>query len=752
MPRLFWICAVMISTLCLYGQTGTIEGYVFAGDQAIPFANVALENGSVGDVTDSLGYFSISNLNFGSKTILVSSVGYRTFRKKIALDSLSPEVELSVALEELSTTLSEVVVSGTKRPVLKSDSPVPVEVYTAKFFLANPTPSFFEAMETVNGVRPQINCNVCNTGDIHINGLEGPYTMVLIDGMPIVSGLSTVYGLTGIPQSLVDRVEVVKGPASTLYGSEAIGGLVNVITKHPNSADRFSLDAFGSSWAEFNVDAGIKITSKHANSLIGLNYFNYQRPFDKNRDGFTDITLQDRFSVFNTWNFQRKKDRIFRLAGRFLHENRWGGEMNWTPQFRGGDEIYGESVYTDRWELFGSYQLPSSEHLLLEFSTNGHYQNSAYGTTSFIAKQEIGFGQLTWQKELAPKHNLLLGAAYRYTYYDDNTVATQNASSQIHLPGLFVQDEFNLTPQLRALVGLRYDYNNIHRHIFTPRLNLKWQSSNGESVVRLSAGSGFRVANVFTEDHAALSGARVVEFRNDLLPEKSNNVNLNIVRKFYLPSNVFVGVDASAFYTHFTNRIVPDYESDQNKIYYDNLNGQAESKGLSLNIDFAFPGGLQGRAGATLMDVEITEDNRKYRQLLTEHFSGSWSIGYKFRNVGINVDYTGSLYSPMRLPLLGSLDNRSPTSPWFSLQNLQLSKQFNRFEIYGGVKNLLNFVPPANSIARAFDPFDDHVVFDQNGQVIPTPENPQALTFDPSYVFASNQGRRIFMGFRFSVN
>ena len=136
------------------------------------------------------------------------------------------------------------------------NSPVPVEVYSASYFKSNPTPSLYESLQNVNGVRPQLNCNVCNTGDIHINGLEGPYTMVLIDGMPIVSGLSTVYGLTGIPQSLVDRIEVVKGPASTLYGSEAVGGLINIITKNPLQANRFTADVFATSWAEVNMDLG----------------------------------------------------------------------------------------------------------------------------------------------------------------------------------------------------------------------------------------------------------------------------------------------------------------------------------------------------------------------------------------------------------------------------------------------------------------------------------------------------------------
>src|SRR5690606_10289902 len=126
------------------------------------------------------------------------------------------QVEQDTLTNDMDDTLEEIVISGTMKPVLRSESLVPVEVYTPTFFKKNPTANVFEALQIVNGVRPQVNCSVCNTGDIHINGLEGPYTFVLIDGMPIVSGLSTVYGLSGIPNSLIERVEVVKGPASSL--------------------------------------------------------------------------------------------------------------------------------------------------------------------------------------------------------------------------------------------------------------------------------------------------------------------------------------------------------------------------------------------------------------------------------------------------------------------------------------------------------------------------------------------------------
>src|SRR5690606_16767653 len=159
----------------------------------------------------------------GKHELMVSAVGYLTTTQNVVIKT-SGTTTVLVRLEPSASNLGEVVVSGTLRPVTKMESPVPVEVYSPVFFRKNPTPSIFDALQNVNGVRPQLNCNVCNTGDIHINGLEGPYTMVMIDGMPIVSALSTVYGLSGIPNSLVERVEVVKGPASTLYGSEAVAG------------------------------------------------------------------------------------------------------------------------------------------------------------------------------------------------------------------------------------------------------------------------------------------------------------------------------------------------------------------------------------------------------------------------------------------------------------------------------------------------------------------------------------------------
>ncbi len=730
---------ILISVFSVNAQSFVVKGRVFSGGAPLEAASVYLNATAVGVTTNQKGAFSIST-DARSAALTISYIGYKT--KTIVISN--GKYDLGIIELVPNDSLEEVVISGTLKPISKLDSPLPVEVYGKAFFSANPTASVFEALENVNGIRPQLNCNVCNTGDIHINGQEGSYTMVLIDGLPIVSGLSTVYGLSGIPQSLIERVEIVKGPASTLYGSEAIGGVINLITKLPENSPAFSIDTFFSGWGEANTDLGYKYRlSARSYGLLGINYYNYSNPIDNNGDGFTDLTLQDRLSIFNKFRFG---DNLS-VATRFVYEDRWGGQMNWAPKYRGGDQVYGESIYTARIEAFGKYQFNSN--LSLQFSFNDHNQNSVYGTTLFNAKQSIGFGQMIWNKTL-PKNDFLIGLAYRYTCYDDDTSAVYNNNAGVtHLPGVFVQNETKIDAYNTLLLGLRYDHNSIHGNILTPRINYKINNLDKSAIFRLSAGTGYRVAQVFTEDHAALTGAREVVFVDELAPEKSRNINLNYVKTFYFKQGVIFDIDLSLFHTVFSNKIIPDYDTNPNKIIYDNLDGSSISTGASLNANLVNQNGVRINLGATYIDTYAKAAGVKTRPYLTERFQGVWKIEKKWYPSNLTFDLTGTTTGPLKLPTLSALDPRPSMSETFTIVNIQLTKNWGgAFETFGGVKNMLNFTPPANSISRAFDPFDKQVTFDGSGNVLQTANNPYALTFDPSYVYASNQGIRFFVGVR----
>lgn len=736
--RLFFI---FILSQNLISQVPFVKGTVFSKGQPLEGASVIVTGSNKGTITDASGIFNLDISGIKNPRIIISYLGYKSFIKKLNFKKLN----LGNIILKLDDQLDEVVISGTLKPVSRLDSPVPVEVYSQTFFKSNPTPSVFEALEIVNGVRPQLNCNVCSTGDIHINGQEGSYTMILIDGLPIVSGLSTVYGLSGIPQALIDRVEIVKGPASTLYGSEAIGGVINLITKVPENTSKISFDSFVSGWGESNTDLGYRYNiSDNSTGLLGINYYNFSNPIDNNEDGFTDLTLQDRISIFNKFRIGKKLS----FASRYVYEDRWGGQTNWSKKNRGGNEVYGESIYTSRFELFGNYKFNSE--LSFQFSFNDHSQNSVYGSTIFNANQAITFGQFIWNKSLK-QNDFLLGLAYRHTRYKDDTTAFFNEN--IHLPGIFIQDEFKINEQNTLLLGLRYDYNSIHGSILTPRLNYKLSNLERSSTLRFSLGSGYRVAQVFTEDHAALTGARDIVFLDDLDPERSWNANINYVKKIYLKQGHILDFDASIFRTNFSNKIVPDYDFNPNQIIYDNLNGKSITQGASLNLNILFLNNLRINLGATYIDSFIKKDGLSVIPYLTERFQGVWKIQKNIYSSNLIIDVTGSVIGPMKLPLLGELDPRDSFSPTFNIINIQLTKIWkNSYEFYGGIKNLLDFTPAKNSIARSFDPFDKNVLFNQNGQAVSTDSNPYALTFDPTYVFASNQGIRLFLGFRWKLD
>lgn len=750
----------LILSYCLFlfpsfGVAQQIKGNVYSNEKPLPFASISIEKTNIGVLTDENGFYELSLNTVQPETdsiiIKVEYVGYKAKFHKIILTEINSS-NLNFQLQE-DDNMDEIVISTSLKPILKSDSAIPIEIYTQKFFQKNPSANLFEGLQLVNGVQPQLNCNVCNTGDIHINGMEGAYTMILIDGMPIISSLASVYGMSGIPMSMIERVEIVKGPASSLYGTEAMGGIINIITKKTDTSPIFSMDLFSTSWLEHNLDLTTKFNAgEKTQSLLGINYFKFGERYDKNEDGFTDVTQQNRISIFNKWDFERKQNRIVNLAMRYLYEDRWGGQTNWDrKEHRGSDEIYAESIFTNRVEVIGQYQLPISQKIMTQFSYNWHNQNSFYGTESYQANQQVVFGQAYWDSQYK-NHSLLLGTSFKYTYYDDDTRGTgiydengivKNKPMKKPIIGIFIQDQWEIHKNHTILLGYRLDYDKTHQFIHSPRLAYKYMP-NPQNTVRLSMGTGFRVVNVFTEDHRALTGAREVIINSDLKPEESYNANLNYV--FTTPFSFgMLNFDITGFYTYFTNKIDADTDTDQTKIVYNNLDGYAVSKGISINLEAKFDIPLRLLIGGSYMDVYRQEENIRKTLYHAPKWSGTFLASYHFKN-GWNSDFTVDWKGPMRLPRVDN-DYRNEYSPTIFLANVQLTKTFvNGIEVYGGVKNIFNILPKSDAIARWWDPFGEP------GNGITPPEGRTDVIFEPNdYSYTPMQGSRVFLGIRYAL-
>lgn len=745
---------LLTSFIATQAQTGKIKGIITSNGKPVEFASVGIKGTKIGVTTNINGRFELNNINEGKYYVFVTVIGYKKDSTLVVLKNNEIR-SVNFDIKETQKNLDEIVVTGTMKEISVSESPIAIDIITPKLFQKNPSANIFESLGMVNGVRPQLQCNVCNTGDIHINGMEGPYTMVMIDGMPIVSALGTVYGLMGIPNSIIQRVEIQKGPASTLYGSEAVGGLINVITKTGENAPAFSFDIFGTSYQEVNTDIAVKYKiGKRLSGLLSGNYFHFDKKWDINNDNFTDVTLQKRIAGFNKFTYEHKSGKLSHLAVRNYYEDRWGGEMQWNKNFRGGDSIYGESIYTKRFEVIGNSPLKVfKQDLKLQYSFNKHLQNSSYGATPFLADQLIAFGQIT--KNISyKKHDLLIGTAVRYTLYDDNTLITAqkvngvvlNSPTKTTLPGIFIQDEIKFNPFNTLLLGLRYDYNTNHGNILSPRVNWKYML-NEFNTIRLGVGNGYRVVNLFSEEHAAFNGAREVVITEDLKPEQSWNTSLNYstIKTF---NAGYVNFDANLFYTYFTNKIVADYFTDHTKVIFGNLNGYGINRGGGVQAHFAFTIPLKISLGFTYTDVFLIKKDSllnqvKTRQVQTPPSTGNYVISYSLNKIKTNIDFSGNVYSPMLLPILPN-DYRPANSPWFCLMNIQITKEIkSKWQIYGGVKNILNFIPKEDPIMRANDPFDKY----SNDPI----SNPYGYTFDPGYNYAPMQKTRFFLGVRLII-
>jgi len=746
---------LMIWNLSTFAQSGSIAGDVSDGAASIPFANVVLRGITVGTSANENGEFELKNVPFGNYQIQISAVGYVPFSQKIELKSeLLKLGKLTLSPSVLG--LDEVVVTGTMKETFVSASSIKIDVITHSFLEQTTTPTnLVEAITLVNGVTEVVGCGVCYTNSISINGLPGPYTAILVDGSPLYGNLASVYGLNSIPASMIDRMEVIKGPNSTLYGSEAMAGVINIITKHPKDQPLVAVNLKGTTHGEVFGDLAIsnQIGKKlFVSSGVSAAYGDIYQ--DDNKDGFGDFVSLDRVSVFSKWQLERKERKRASLMVKYYYEDRRNG----VPEFvknrayrdiRGNDSIYGESIFTHRAEAFGTYDLPTAEKLWIDYSFSYHDQNSVYGSNFYLAKQYIGFANFIWNRKLG-RHDLLTGLTGRYQWYDDNTVATTDTTTGFSkgqvTPGIFVQDDWELVKEkLSVLGGLRLDYYQAHGPIISPRLSLKYKPGKW-TTIRGNFGTGFKVVNLFTEDHAFITGQREVVIENELKPEKSFNGSVNF-NHIFTAGNSQGSFDLDGFYTHFSNKIIPNYEN-VGQIIYRNTNGYASTWGVSATVNHEFKFPLRSKIGFTYQRATSADKNELGQWetspiLFASEWSGVFSFVYTLRKWKIDFAYSANITGPMQLPEVYDLDeageqlpNPRPTrSKPFYLDNIQITKDIPKInlKVFIGLENIMGYRQPVSPLSGTNDP----------GYAAGF-----SPKFDTSYAYGPIHGREIYAGVR----
>ncbi|GIV26432.1 MAG: hypothetical protein KatS3mg027_0246 [Bacteroidia bacterium] len=746
--RAFLVLYLIFGSFILNSQN--ICGIVSFSNNPIKNALVVIENSKKHIVTDSTGRFCI--VSPSSECLLqIRYPGCITYMQKL---HLSKDTFIIISLQPDTSYFDEITVTDTRLLVSKKTDAFNTEIYDHCTIASSSAMNLFEGVQNINGLRPQLNCNICNTGDIHINGMEGAYTNVLIDGLPVIGGIASIYGFTGISSSIIESIEISRYPGSVLYGIDNIGGTINIITKKPSSNKlQTDVEFYTSSYLDNTMNVSMHKKFRNYGFINSINLLWYDKIVDTNKDFFTDVTLQKQLSAFHKSSYTFKDSSALQWLFRTLWEDRWGGQINWTKAFSGSDSIYGESIITKRIEYIANYSKPFKK-LKLEnaISYNYHHQDSYYGTLYFAAQQHNFYYQ-SYIKAKSKNMDYLEGITFRYLYYKDNTEIFNNSTpySIWLVPGIFSENTITFSQKFKSILAIRYDYHNIHKHILTPRIASMFSNTSKTIVLRNGITTGFRPVQLFTEDHAALTGSRKIVIEEKLKPERSIAGYIAVQMNLLNNSHIKLSTDINSWYIYFSNRIIPDYNHPDKIIYYNlKRNEYSINRGISFQIQTVIKSFFQSLLGFSLLDNYVTQNNFKKRLMLSEPWSANAIIRLLLNK--FKVEYTANIYGKMHLPKASELDPRPDQSPVYSVQNIQISYNFKKIDLTFGIKNLLNFTPDKGIpflIARTHDPFDKYVQFDNNGNPLPTSENPYALTFDPTYTYASMQKRRVFINVSF---
>lgn len=724
--KLITILLVMLCSInILYSQKNTDANIIGdvkdkkSGDH-IPFINITINNTVIGTTTDHTGHYFLKNLPVGNFTLKVSGVGYKTVEKEVEIKA-GKTIEINFLTEETSMSLNEVVVSANRNETNRKDASVIVGVLSPKVFLATNSVCMADGLSFQPGVRVENDCNNCGFTQVRINGLEGQYSQILIDSRPIFSALSGVYGLEQIPVNMIERVEVVRGGGSALYGSSAIAGTINIITKEALNntfSVAYNLQQTGSSPDHsVNLNTSIVTDDNKAGMYLYGTYRN-RAPYDNNGDGFSEATKLLNHTIGMRSYYRLNSQSKLTLEYHNINEFRRGGN--------GFDLQPHETDITEQLEheingggLAYNWYSPDSKHKINAYTSLQNVQRksyygvkkdlNAYGHTANTTA--VGGVQYVrnFEKMLFMPSELTTGFEYQYDDIDDRMPGYQRYLKQTtKTAGLFLQNEWK-NNRFNLLIGGRLDKHNVLDNVvFSPRMNLKYNFTKDLNW-RGSYAAGFRAPQAFDEDlHIDAVGGTVklIEIAENLRPEYSHTFSTSF--DYYLKLG---SVETNLLVEGFSTRIndifilVEQGKNAAGQIIMQRQNGSgARVSGINLEGKVAPSPKYQLQFGFTLQqsiyDVAESWSNDKNvpaeRKMLRTpsdygYFSMSYNVTKKFL-LNATGTYTGSMLAPHFAGFIAN--DRLEETPSFADINLKATYDFRlngiAMQVSGGAKNIFN--------------------------------------------------------------
>ena len=725
------------------GTDANIYGHVVdaKSGEHVPYAIIHVKGTTIATTTDMTGHFFLKNLPEGTFTIEAKYIGYTTMSKMVTTKkNTSKELNFNLSPSDLS--LDEVVVSANRSETKRRMAPNLVNVINGKVFDITQSTCLAQGLNFQPGVRTEDNCQNCGFTQVRINGLDGHYSQILVDSRPIFSSLNGVYGLEQIPANMIDRVEVVRGGGSALFGASAIGGTINIITKEPvrNSASfGHTLMSIGGSNSFDNVTTGnvSLVTDDNKAGVYAYGQTRNRKGYDHDGDGYTELPeLNNQTFGLNSYLRLNPYSKLS-LQYHGIHEFRRGGnrleqaphEANITEQvehsIQGGGLTYDYFAPDEKNRLsaYFSFQTTSRKSYYggIGEGTDDDRDaaGKAYGTThdfTYVAGAQYvhNFSKLFFMPS-----DLTLGAEYNFDGLKDVILGYDRHFKQdVHIGSFFFQNEWK-SKQWGFLVGGRLDKHNlVDNIIFSPRANLRYNPTDNLNF-RLTYAGGFRAPQAFDEDlHVGVvGGERLVTVLADKLKEERSNsfsISADIYHKF---GNVQTNLLVEGFYTDLDNVFAlrqldrPDaqgntvqerYNAYGAKVFGLNIEGKAMfTRWFSLQAGFTIQKSLYDEAIA--WNDEVPE--QKYKKMMRSpnrygYFTATFTPVKRF-TASITGNYTGSMLIGHAAGS-GVEEPKAVDTPDFMELNMKLAydipvSKYLTLQVNGGIQNI------ANSYQKDFD-------------------------------------------------
>lgn len=699
-------------------------------------AEVYWNGTQIGVSTDDNGTFTLKRTE-SSNTLVISYIGYKTKTVKVT-NSEALHIQL-----EPQSALEEVVVTQKRANTMKSQWQVAnLHTMSSGELLKAACCNLSESFSTNPSIDVNFSDAVTGNKQIKMLGLTSPYILMAEENIPAMRGASQAYGLSFVPGTWIESIQITKGAGSVINGYESISGQINYEIEKPINARPFFLNLYTSedSRYELNAHTKVKLSDKWATSLLAHGNVR-QRKSDHNHDGFIDNPIGNQINLLNRWQYSNaEKGWVSFLNLNYMKDERQAGQIDYNPLTdKGTTNAWGSEVNSERFTLSNKigYVFPDTPYksIGLQNSFQSHRQDSYFGLNSYDIHQKSWYGNLIYNSIIGnTQHKFATGLSGTYDDYNEllTTSALAGDFSRIDRSvGAFFEYTYDNSSNFSFVAGIRADSHNNLGNFITPRFHLRYNPWK-EATFRLSAGRGKRAANVIAENQQLLASSRQLHIIGGdggklygLNPEIAWNYGASFLQAFKIwGKNAELSVD---FYrTHFDNQVVVDLDHSPQQALFYNLDGKSFANSLQAEVSISPAKGLDFKAAYKYYDVQTQFTKGQLEKTLTPKHRWFANIAYETADTQENnhsqwkFDVTFNWLGEQRLPTTATnpLPYRlSDYAPSFATLNTQITRVFSKkFEVYVGGENITNY-KQANGILAADAPFGAY--FDSTMQYAP---------------------------------